>query len=76
LRAFGVDADGVEPRAEVAEAANGLDSRCQAMTRMERPVATMASSEPRRRAMQRCRSLRKGSVLAALAAALPKMTAR
>jgi hypothetical protein len=26
--------------------------------------------------MQRCLSLRKGSVLAALAAALPKMTAR
>jgi hypothetical protein len=46
LAAFGVDAGGVEPRAEVVEAASGSDSRCQAMTRMERPVATMASSEP------------------------------
>jgi hypothetical protein len=52
LLAVGVDAGVVEARAKVVEAAVGSASRCQTMTRMERPTATMARLVPRR-AMRR-----------------------
>ena len=52
-KAVGVDAPGVEVRAEVGVAGSGSESRCQMMTRMERPTATLAFLEPRRRAMRR-----------------------
>ena len=76
LAPFGVDTGGVEARAEVVKLGVGSESRCQVMTRMDRPMATMARLEPRRRAMRRYRSPRKVSVLAAPAAALPRMAAR
>jgi hypothetical protein len=53
LGALGVDAGVVEAGAEVAEAGVGSASRCQTMTRMDRPTATMALLVPRRRAMRR-----------------------
>ena len=44
----------VEVRAEVVEAGLvGRLSRCQMITRMDRPTATMAFFLPRRRAMRR-----------------------
>ncbi len=51
--AFRADAVIVEPGAEVVEAGLGSDSRCEMMTRMKRPTATMAFFFPRRRAMRR-----------------------
>jgi hypothetical protein len=51
--------------AEVDEVGLGSDSRCQPMTRMERPPATMAFFLPRRRPIRRYRSPRKVSVLPA-----------
>lgn len=51
--AFGVDAAVVEVGAEVVVAGVGVDSRCQTITRMDRPTATMAFFAPRRRAMRR-----------------------
>jgi hypothetical protein len=53
LATLGVAGGVVEPRAEVAEAGGGWASRCQTITRMERPTATMARLVPRRRAMRR-----------------------
>src|SRR3954467_4850536 len=52
------------------------ESSAQMMTRIERPIATMARFFPRRRAMRRYRSPRKVSVRAALTAASPTMRAR
>ena len=53
LGAVGVDAGVVEAGAQVVEATVGSASRCQTITRMERPTATMARLAPRRRAMRR-----------------------
>jgi hypothetical protein len=53
LGALSVDAGVIEAGAQVAEAGGGSASRCQTMTRMERPTATMARLVPRRRAMRR-----------------------
>jgi len=68
-------ADVVEVGAEVDEVGLGV-GRCQTMTRMERPTATMAFCLPRRRAMRRYRSPRKVSVLPAEIAASPTALAR
>ena len=51
--AFGVDAGVVEVAAEVGVTGVGSASRCQMMTRMDRPMATTAFFLPRRRAMRR-----------------------
>jgi hypothetical protein len=53
LAAISVATGVVEARAKVVEAAVGSASRCQTITRMERPTATMAFLVPRRRAMRR-----------------------
>ena len=53
LGALGVDAGVVEAGARSWKRASGSASRCQLMTRMERPTATMARLAPRRRAMRR-----------------------
>jgi hypothetical protein len=53
LGGLGVDAGVVEAGTEVVIAGLGSASRCQTMTRMERPTATMAFLVPRRRAMRR-----------------------
>jgi hypothetical protein len=52
------------------------ESSAQMMTRIERPIATMARFLPRRRAIRRYRSPRKLSVRAALTAASPSTRAR
>jgi len=51
--AFGSDAGVVVVGSEVGKTASSSDSRCQTMTRMERPTATTALFLPRRRAMRR-----------------------
>jgi hypothetical protein len=53
LGAFGTDPGVVEASAEVVEVGLWSDSRCQAMTRMDRPTATIARFLPRRRAIRR-----------------------
>src|SRR3954468_11109700 len=55
---------------------SGSERRCQMMTRMERPTATIAFFLPRRRAILRYRSPRNVSVRAAMTAASPRMRAR
>jgi len=53
LLAFGADAGVVKSEPRSWKLAPGLDSRCQTMTRIERPTATMAFFLPRRLAMRR-----------------------
>jgi len=50
--AAAVGAAVVEPGAEVGVAGAGSDSRCQMITRMERPMVTLALLAPRRRAIR------------------------
>ena len=76
LAASGIDAGGVVAGAGVVEVRVGSESRCQAITRIARPRATMARLEPRRRAIRRYLSPRNVSVLAAPPAAFPRMEAR
>jgi hypothetical protein len=53
LGALAVVAGVVQASTEVVIAGLWSASRCQTMTRMERPTATMAFLVPRRRAMRR-----------------------
>jgi hypothetical protein len=48
-----VEAGVVEAGAQVVEPYVGSDSRCQTMTELDRPTATMARRLPRRRAIRR-----------------------
>ncbi len=76
LDAFGSATLVVEVRTEIVEVGVGSDSRCQMMTRIERPTATIAFFLPRRWAMRRYRSPRNVSVRRTPTAASPSARAR
>ena len=74
--AVGISAGGVEPRAEVVELGVWVRQQVPGDDQDGAAGGDDGALGPRRRAMRRCRSPGKVLVLAAPAAALPKMAAR